>query len=198
MNDVTKKGSDEKAASSSNTPQTDSQDTKKKGNKALVIVLVIIVSLIVLGMVFSFVILPLIFKNVFKKSLETATNGKVKVTDNGVTVKSGDTTISSEGKLPDGFPSDVPKYNGGKIVYSAKSNDLYYVTFSTTDAPKKAFDNYKESLKSNGWTAGDSSSEAFYGDTYTINLEKDNRKVNATVTPDGNGSNVAVTVGPKD
>lgn len=197
MKDVQPKSGEEKPATSSSSQNAPAVE-KKGGNKALVIILIIIGALIVLGMVFSFVILPMIFKSVFKKSLETATNGKVKVTDNGVTVKNGDTTVSSEGKLPEGFPSDVPSYSGGKIIYSAKSGNLYYVTFSTSDAPKKAFDNYKASLKSNGWAADDDSAEAFYADTYTINLNKGDQKVNATVTPEGNGSNVAVTVSPKE
>lgn len=197
MKDIKPNSGQAKTASTSGTQDT-AVPEKKKGNKALVIVLIVIVSLIVLGMVFSFVILPMIFKNVFKKSLESATSGKVKVTDNGVTVKDGDTTVSSEGKLPEGFPSDVPTYSDGKIVYSAKSNDLYYVIFSTSDAPRKAYDSYKDSLKSNGWTANDDKSEAYYADTYTINLAKGDKKINVTVSPDSSGSNISVTISPKE
>lgn len=202
MKDIKPKSSAETSGSAVSSTQTTNKAQPsskiKKSNSALKIILIILAILFILG-VGSTVLIVLFAKTLFQKGLESATKGNVKVSDTGVTVKdkSGD-TISSEAKLPEGFPSDVPSYNGAKITFSAKSGDTYFATFSSSDGTKKAFDAYKAALTSNGWSAGEGSSESFYGDTYSLTLTKGNRKVNAVITPEGNGASISVTIGPKE
>jgi hypothetical protein len=62
---------------------------------------------------------------------------------------------NSEGKIPDGFPSDIPIYEGAKIVGNVKTSEggktNFAVTLDTNDDPSKVLEFYKGELENNGY-----------------------------------------------
>jgi hypothetical protein len=94
-----------------------------------------------------------------KGGVENATGVKVDQGGNSVTVTGQDgssMTSSSDGKLPEGFPSDMPLYTPGKIVTSAVSTEnsakSFVVTIDSPDAVADIFAWYKAQLPEKGWT----------------------------------------------
>ena len=76
--------------------------------------------------------------------------GKFVITEKGgaekfVVAPKGDAT------LPEGFPKDVPVYEGAKIVASYKMSDGFMVMVQTTDQREKAVEACKSALKAQGW-----------------------------------------------
>lgn len=93
-----------------------------------------------------------IAEQVTKSAVEKATG--VKVESDGVTVTGKDgqqVSIGGENKLPDGFPSEVPVYDGATITSSVSTEQGFLVGFTTTDAPREVLDWYKSELAAGGW-----------------------------------------------
>lgn len=73
-----------------------------------------------------------------EKILEGASGGKgdVTITDDGVTVKNKETGESmgfgADAKIPDGFPSDIPRYGGSAIALVSLSSDAKSAMLAVT------------------------------------------------------------------
>lgn len=95
------------------------------------------------------------------KMIENATGGKAKVDtkDGSMTVTTSEGTMTTSGKVPDGWPTDVPVYAGSTVQFSGSNNAASGETglalvLSTTDDSAKVVDYYKTTLKAAGWTVG--------------------------------------------
>jgi hypothetical protein len=87
-----------------------------------------------------------------KSAIEGATG--VKVEDNGVTVTGKDgqsVAIGGETKLPDGFPSEIPVYEGAAITSSIATDKGYMVGLTTPDSARTVLEWYKTELAAKGW-----------------------------------------------
>jgi hypothetical protein len=139
-----------------------------------------------------------------KSGVESATGVKVDESGNSVTVTGQDgssMTSSADGKIPEGFPSDMPLYTPGTIkqgiVSDSGSGKGFIVAIETPDAWADVFAWYETQLKDKGWTV-DSTMKTGEGglltggngsQVFNISVTKDSS--NAAVT------GVAITVGPK-
>lgn len=88
-----------------------------------------------------------------KGAAEKATGVSVDEQSNSVTFKGegGEATVGEGATLPDGFPEEVPVYDGD-ITTSLKTTDAYTVGIDTSDSPSEVFDWYKDALSTEGWT----------------------------------------------
>lgn len=90
-------------------------------------------------------------------AVEKATGVKVDTKGEKVTISTdeGEATISSDAKLPDDFPSDVPIYDDAKIG-TAMTNEVqggksYLVGMESDDDAAEVFDWYKKAFEDEGW-----------------------------------------------
>jgi hypothetical protein len=89
-----------------------------------------------------------------KSAAEQATGVKVDQSGDGVTVTGPDgqtVTTGESAELPDGFPTDVPLYEG-KIVSSVKTGNGFLVSLETPDEAKAIYDWYQTEVEAEGWT----------------------------------------------
>jgi len=65
-----------------------------------------------------------------------------------------------KGKLPEGWPSDIPVIPGGTISFSqtAGSEGMQQVHLQTDRSVDEAFQYYKEKLEAGGWSVGNTMS----------------------------------------
>lgn len=169
-------------ATQATTEPTKTTTSKSNNNKVLVIVLVVIGVLVVLGAIGSFVIGKLFTKGA-ENLVEKATNSQISTNSDGTaTIKSNDgsTTFSTEQKLPDDFPKNIPLYSGQKLTSTSKvkadSETTWQVTAETSDSVKKAADGIKSLYT--GW---EQTSEQQLNDSYYYNYTKGNLTANVTV-----------------
>lgn len=92
-------------------------------------------------------------------AMRMATGQKTDVDVSGETVrfksKDGDVVISGGkgGKLPKGFPKDIPSYKGAKVIQSAARDALQFsVALQTDDKVAKVAEYYRSTMKAKGWT----------------------------------------------
>ena len=84
-----------------------------------------------------------------ESAMEKQTGGSVDVHDQGVTVKSADGTAVLEtqpGKIPDGWPKEIPAYPGAKVSMSMMTGKDGMLMLETTDAPDTVLAFYKSKL----------------------------------------------------
>ena len=115
-----------------------------------------------------------------EKVIEDATGGKVQLNTQGegFTIKTEQGTIVSEQKLPVGFPSYIPIYQNSKLVTATTLNEsAMYVSFDAPDSVKILYDWYKNAMKD--WKLA---SEANFGATALLMLEKGTEKINISFT----------------
>jgi hypothetical protein len=140
---------------------------------------------------------------VAQKAIEGATGVKVDKNGESVTItgKNGEQASIGSGKVPDGFPTDVPVYQG-PVTMGYKQDQggkvAYYVTLETPDPAKTVVDWYEKQLTDQGWTKKDrNDATAGSGETSIFSAEKDTRVANvAAVTANGK-TNVTITVTTK-
>lgn len=121
---------------------------KKIGCGCLIIVLIIIV----LGAIFSGVIIKKLISGTIREqtgivqSTPKDGSGGQTYTD----TKTGATINLGVNKIPDGFPKDFPIYPGSTIEASQVGQG-FWLTLSTTDSIDKVASFYNTSLKASGW-----------------------------------------------
>lgn len=114
-------------------------------------------------------------QSIGEKILEGASGGKgeFEITDEGITVKdrkTGDSVGFGMGaKIPDGFPSDIPRYEGAMVAIVSMSQDkkraVLSVTITGVEAAKLA-EWYDAEITKNGYTRSTetNSAEALFGE----------------------------------
>ena len=140
-----------------------------------------------------------------KKGIESATGVKVDQNQGSVSVtgKNGETATTQEGKVPDGFPADVPVYAGtvkmGNKVQTADGT-TYQVVIETPDSAKTVGDFFEGKLKDSGWTIeGRNDSSSSGNDISTVSAKKDTSQamVIASTNPDDKVTTVNVSITAK-
>jgi hypothetical protein len=136
--------------------------------------------------------------------VESATGVKVDQSGDSVTItgQDGATMTSGEGKLPEGFPSDMPLYTPGKIatgiVTDSGTGKGFMLAIETSDAAGDVFAWYETQLKDKGWKVTTTMTTEDGG---LLSGEKGTQIFNVAVTS-GSSSDVAtaisITVGPKE
>ena len=100
------------------------------------------------------------------------------------------------GKIPAGFPKDVPLY-GGAVVTMAQTGaqqHLFNVVLASQDDIGKITDYYKRSLETNGWTIENTmTSEPMSAFTAV----KDHRRLILQIVAQGGGRTINLTVSDK-
>jgi len=94
-----------------------------------------------------------------KEAVERGTGVKVDEDGNKVRVKTNEGTVeaeSSKEKVPSGFPSQFPIYEGATVKNSSKvtspQGTVFTVTWEVSDAADQVADFYKDKLPANGYT----------------------------------------------
>ncbi len=176
--------------SSSPTPGSTSTSGAKQTStlKIVLIVVGVLVALSVLGGLVS----RFVAKGIFDGGVSVLSGGKAKVdSKNGsVTIKgdNGKATLSTEQKLPAGFPTDVPIYQPSTIKFSASlSKGSYSVTLSTNDSSAMVEKYYEKQLPSNGWAVKENSHVTF-GAVSTTTYTKGASDLIVVITGSGNNS----------
>jgi len=150
---------------------------KKKNNKTLKIVLIVVGILVALSLLGT-ILTVLFFSALFHKAAKDVDldNGKVTIqTDDG-----SKTSVGEGAQLADGFPSDVPIFTPSTLVASSKTEDSSYSAVGKTSSTVAEVTNYyKSEMAKNGWTTQlDSTSE----DGTLLSFQKDNRSAGVVVT----------------
>jgi len=150
----------------------------------------IAVSLFVVGLVLSVAGCQSIAEKATEAAVEKATGVQVDKDGEQITIKGEDgaeLTASSDGELPDGFPSDVPVFEG-KVVSSIKAEKGFSVTIEAEAGVMDVFDFYKDKLPAEGWNIV---SEMKVEDGGAIVAEKGDQSVQVTVGVDSGDANKA-------
>ena len=168
-----------------------SSGSKSNNNKVIVIVLVVVGVLVVMSIIGS-LLMGRLFKKAGEKIVENATNTQISTNKDGTTtIKSNDgsTSVSTEQKLPDDFPKNIPLYSGQKITTSSKvksdSETSWTVAAETKDSVSKAADGIKKLF-----SAWESTGEQQLNDTYYYYYTKGNTKANVYVANNGDGNTI--------
>lgn len=124
----------------------------------------------------------MIAEKITEKAVEDATGGKVDLNfqNDGYTLETEQGTITAEQKLPANFPKYIPIYPGSRVATATTVNEsAMYVSFETPDSVKTLYEWYKNAMKD--WTL---TSEANFGPTAGLFMEKGAEKVNISITAD--------------
>jgi hypothetical protein len=132
-----------------------------------------------------------------EKMAEAASGGKAKGDMSGdkVTIKGEDGEFvmagSSDGKLPDDFPKDVPVYEGAKIRQTISAGKGKSVTMSTKAAASAIADFYAKAMKDGGWKE----EMTMRQETMTmLSYSKEDRQTSVMVNDSGDERMVTLTV----
>ncbi len=144
-----------------------------------------------------------------EKMLETAggegTDVDIDSETGEMTIKSGDTEITSSAKLPSDWPSDVPTYTGATISgsFSSSSEGQFggWITLATSDSADKVKTWYADSLSQEGWTEESNFSSSSDGvDSTLVSYTKSERNLLISIGQDSSDENlttVTLTVDKK-
>lgn len=95
----------------------------------------------------------------------------------------GKAEVSTNGKIPSGFPDDFPVYDGAKVQTSFKGSQGgqsgFFVTWETDDSVEKVADFYKDKFSSGPWK---SSGEYESNGSSVLTAENASAKQSAAVT----------------
>jgi hypothetical protein len=166
----------------------------KESGKGLAVGALVVSSLIIL----LYVVIFMLFAGLVFSANKYAKDNGVSVDTNKGTIevknKEGESVELGNAGVPDGFPSDVPIYPGGKIIASSKTDGSYTVTFNTPDSKSKVEAYYKSNLATNGWTSGEGTSSNDFGSSSTTTLKKGDSFINVMVTESTQGNPTAVSL----
>jgi hypothetical protein len=135
-------------------------------------------------------------------AVEKATGVDVEKNGDSVTVKTdeGEATVSSDAKLPDDFPQDVPIYENATIetaiTNKVDAGTSYLIGMKSDDDAGEVYAWYKQAFEDEGWTI---LSSMEVGDSVGgLAAEKDTRTSNLSI---GYGAEkkaeISLTVAPK-
>ncbi len=150
---------------------------KKKNNKTLKIVLIVVGVLVGLSLLGT-ILVVLFFSALFHKAAK-----EVDLNEGSVTIQSEDgskTTVGEGAKLAEDFPSDVPIFSPSTLVASTKTEDSSYSAVGkTSSSVADVTSYYKSEMAKQGWTTQlDSTAD---GGT-VLSFQKDNRTAGVIVT----------------
>ena len=131
-----------------------------------------------------------------EKLIEGATGVDVEADDDEVTITSEDgssMTVSESGELPDGWPEDVPVYEGN-ITSGMVSEGNRTVSVESEDSALDVYEWSLEQIKAEGWTV---TTEFKAENGGTLAAEKGGNIVQYTVSDEDPGSVFIVFTGPK-
>jgi len=132
-------------------------------------------------------------------AIEKSTGVDVEKSGDEVTITGEDgteITASSDGQLPDGFPSDIPVYEG-PITSSIKADKGWSVTIEAADDVDTIFSWYKQELEKSGWKVV---SEMKVTDGAAVVAEKGDQNVQVTIgtsSSDAGASTLSLFVSTK-
>lgn len=137
-----------------------------------------------------------------EKAIEGATGVDIDADDDSVTIEGEDgETVEIQGdsgEVPDGFPDDVPVYDGDIQTTSKVSTGegtAYYVELTTDDGASDVHDWYKSEFESEGWAiqmdTTSTQNGAFSG---LLMAEKDGAQVSMTLEESDGVTGVFMTV----
>jgi hypothetical protein len=160
-------------------------ETKHSNNKVLIIVLIVVGVLTFLGIAGA-VLLGTVFRSAGEKLAEEATNTNITTNKDGTATyesKDGDTSVSTEQKLPTDFPTNIPLYSDQKITGSSKqktaSGNYWQVTSETSDAITKVVSNVKEAYSKAPW---ETEAEVEINGSSTLSYAKTGYKVTVIIS----------------
>ena len=135
-----------------------------------------------------------------EKMIENASDGKAKVDvkDGSMTVTTSEGTFTTNGgKMPDGWPEDVPVYPGSSVQFSGTSameaGGGMGLVLMSEDAPASVVTFYKTKLAAEGWATG--TTMEGQGSTILI-MTKGAKALSLTVT--GAEGGTSITMGYQD
>jgi len=163
------------------------------------IIVRIAVALFVVSLALSLVACQSIAEKATEAAVERATGAKI---DNGgeqITIQGEDGsefTASSDGELPDGFPSEVPVHDG-RIVSSMKADNGFSIAIEADAGIDDVLEWHKKEFADGGWTVVN---EMKIDDGGAIGAEKGDMTVQVTVgvaSDDANKSTITLFTGTK-
>jgi hypothetical protein len=168
---------------------------RKTMRKALLLALVVVLVLVLGGVAGC--------GKIVEKAVEDATGVSVDEDDGSVTIEGEDgtsITVDEEGtELPEGYPSDVPVYDG-TITTAWETSDekgtTYSIAITTEDSTADVVDWYKAELEDGGWKILSTFKDASSG---MISAEKDDLTFYLAAGGDeGESTDISQIVGPKN
>ena len=118
-----------------------------------------------------------------EKLVQKGTGGKVNVdmSQGKVTVKDGNTTVTSGGnvQVPSSFPKDVPVYPNTQILNSMTAGDIVHLTLISKEGIEKIVTSYKDQMTKQGWKE---TASFTMGTTVTLSYDKDTRHATVAVS----------------
>lgn len=143
--------------------------------------------------------------SIAKKSVESATGVSVDESGDSITIKGDDGSSmevnSGEGKLAEGFPDEIPLYDGAIRDSSAFKMDTastFTALIGTNDSIDDVRKFYDQALAENGWKTVYSDDSASATDRMlTYSAENTDWGLTVTVAPNDGEIQVAVTAGTK-
>lgn len=120
----------------------------------------IVILLVILGAIFSGVIIRKLISGAISQktgitvNVDNASQGKLTYTD----PKTGATLNIGSNKIPADFPTDFPVYPGSTVTSSLSGNQNgqgngFWLTLTSKDAEDKVASYYQTNLAANGWKA---------------------------------------------
>ena len=139
-------------------------------------------------------------ESLIEKSIEAESGekAKVEISEGKVSIRTadGDVLAASEDgvEIPEGFPGDVPIYEGAKTVASLKMGDSFQLSLQSKDARSKVVETYKEKMKAEDWELETSMA---VGEGDMLHYKKGERRVMLTFTDQDGVTGIALMVQEK-
>jgi len=136
-------------------------------------------------------------------AIEKSTGVDVQKNGDNITIETsqGTASISGDAKLPDGFPTDVPVYQPSSVKAAVTDNsqgkENFLVNLETTDEKAKVFDWYKTELETQGWKTLNTVDTAQGAGGITAEKGTSTLLVAIADGTSGTGTNITLTVTPK-
>lgn len=181
--------------------QEEKGDSKAKGSK-LPLILIVIAVLLVGAYLVGKVVAKKAGDFLAGRVLSGVTGGNVKVGDDGGSVsfenEEGKVTFEGGGSLPKDFPNDFPVYPGAKIVStftaSSEGKEGTSVVWETGDSAETVAVFYKSNLEAKGWKTTATFTQ---GEATTFTVEKDSLAGFMGVSGAEGKTTISVTIGVK-
>jgi hypothetical protein len=136
--------------------------------------------------------------------VEQSTGGEVEIDDDGESIsietEEGSMEISGgeSAEVPDGFPSDMPIYDGTIVMaqtFDAEEGTAYNLGIKTTDGAYDVSEWYVDEFASEGWSV----TSEMVNDTadmtmLTYQVEKDGTQAQVIIAEEAGETQIAVTV----
>jgi hypothetical protein len=106
------------------------------------------------------------------------------------------TQVGGEVKIPDGFPSDVPIYEGLTVQAASTMSDTYMLQAQSNEPLDKIVQYYVDAMPAQGWVKEAESNQG--GVMYISSYKKDGRTAGVTVVTGDESRTVQITtLGPR-